>query len=271
MLAGGGTVVLPTDTVYGLAALPSRRAPRPDLFALKDRAADHPLAVLVADLDQALELVEVTVPDVSRWMAELWPGPLTIVLRRSAVSAGLDLGGDADTIGVRCPDHQFVRALAAEVGPDRHHQRQPHGRADARSPPSRRPPRWSGAVDLVVDGGPAGTAASTVVDASSASRGRCLPIRCHHRRTAACRRRRSPIRPVSHPAGAGRSCWRDDDEDRLRDHHRRTGPDLLRAANWVDSEMADIVSVLSIVVGALAVAIDGEEADQSTKPKRRGT
>jgi L-lactate permease len=46
---------------------------------------------------------------------------------------------------------------------------------------------------------------------------------------------------------------------------------LLRAANWVDSEMADIVSVLSIVVGALAVAIDGEEADQSTKPKRRGT
>ena len=45
----------------------------------------------------------------------------------------------------------------------------------------------------------------------------------------------------------------------------------LRAANWVDSEMADIVSVLAIVVGALAVAIDGEEADQSTKPKRRET
>ena len=43
----------------------------------------------------------------------------------------------------------------------------------------------------------------------------------------------------------------------------------LRAANWVDSEMADIVAVLTIVVGALAVAIDGEEADQSTKPKRR--
>ena len=43
----------------------------------------------------------------------------------------------------------------------------------------------------------------------------------------------------------------------------------LRAANWVDSEMADIASVLAIVVGALAVAIDGEEADQSTKPNRR--
>lgn len=44
----------------------------------------------------------------------------------------------------------------------------------------------------------------------------------------------------------------------------------LRAANWVNTEVADIVSVLAIVVGALAVAIDGEVADQSTKPKHRG-
>lgn len=43
----------------------------------------------------------------------------------------------------------------------------------------------------------------------------------------------------------------------------------LRAVNWVDTELADIVSVLAIVVGALAVAIDGEAADQSTKPKHR--
>ena len=44
----------------------------------------------------------------------------------------------------------------------------------------------------------------------------------------------------------------------------------LRAFNWVDSELADILSVLAIVVGALAVAIDGEAADASTKPRRRG-
>lgn len=44
----------------------------------------------------------------------------------------------------------------------------------------------------------------------------------------------------------------------------------LRALGMVDSELADIASVLAIVVGALAIAIDGEEADQSTKPKRRG-
>jgi hypothetical protein len=45
---------------------------------------------------------------------------------------------------------------------------------------------------------------------------------------------------------------------------------MARAAGWVDTEVADIASVLAIVVGALAVAIDGEEADESTKPKRRG-
>ena len=44
---------------------------------------------------------------------------------------------------------------------------------------------------------------------------------------------------------------------------------IVRAVNWVDTELADIASVLLIVVGALAVAIDGEEADASTKPNRR--
>lgn len=165
VLSGGGTVVLPTDTVYGLAALPSRDGATEDLFALKDRAADHPLAVLVADIHQALELVELGGPEVGRWMADLWPGPLTIVLRRSAVSAALDLGGDPSTIGVRCPDHQFVRAVAAEIGPiattsaNRTGEPTPTTAVEAAA-------SLSGPVDLVVDGGPAGTVASTVVDAS---------------------------------------------------------------------------------------------------------
>jgi L-threonylcarbamoyladenylate synthase len=70
------------------------------------------------------------------------------------------------TIGVRCPDHQFVRALAAEVGPiattsaNRTGQPTPLTAIEAAA-------SLSGAVDLVVDGGPAGKAASTVVDAST--------------------------------------------------------------------------------------------------------
>ncbi len=165
VLGSGGTVVLPTDTVYGLAALPSIEGATQALFALKDRSEDHPLAVLVADLDQALELVSFDEPAVGRWMAELWPGPLTIVLRRSAVAAGLALGGGPATIGVRCPDHPFVRALAAEVGAiattsaNRTGEPTPASADEAAA-------SLVGSVDLVVDGGPAGTVASTVVDAS---------------------------------------------------------------------------------------------------------
>lgn len=165
VLGSGGTVVLPTDTVYGLAALPSVEGATQALFDLKERSEDHPLAVLVADVDQALELVSFDEPAVGRWMAELWPGPLTIVLRRSAVAAGLALGGGPATIGVRCPDHPFVRALAAEVGPiattsaNRSGEPTPTDAADAAA-------SLAAAADLVVDGGPAGTVASTVVDAS---------------------------------------------------------------------------------------------------------
>ncbi len=165
VLGSGGTVVLPTDTVYGLAALPSLDGATRALFELKDRNDDHPLAVLVADIDQALELVAFDEPAVGRWMAELWPGPLTIVLRRSAVASGLALGGGTETIGVRCPDHPFVRALAAEVGPiattsaNRSGEPTPVDAAAAAA-------SLVGSADLVVDGGPAGTVASTVVDAS---------------------------------------------------------------------------------------------------------
>ena len=168
VLASGGTVLLPTDTVYGVAALPMLPGATRQLFDLKDRNSDQPIAVLVADIDQALELVEDPSEAVARWMATLWPGPLTLVLARSPEALPMDLGGEADTIGVRCPDHPFVRALAAEVGPiattsaNRSGEPTPTSAAEAAA-------ALVGEVDLVVDGGPAGTLASSVVDASLAT------------------------------------------------------------------------------------------------------
>lgn len=165
VLRAGGSVVLPTDTVYGLAALPSVPGATDRLFALKDRSARQPLAVLVADVDQALQLVTTPDPTVSRWMARLWPGPLTLVLRRAASADGLRLGGDDATIGVRCPAHDVVRAIAARVGPlattsaNRSGEPTPTTAGAAAA-------SLAGPVDLVVDGGPAGTVASTVVDAT---------------------------------------------------------------------------------------------------------
>lgn len=165
VLEAGGCVVLPTDTVYGVAALATVPGAAGRLFAAKDRSADHPLAVLVADVDQALPLVA-SPPAVAREaMDRHWPGPLTLVLRRAPEAMALDLGGDPATIGVRCPDHAFVRALAARVGPIATTSANRTGEA---TPPTALEAAASlvAGPDLVVDGGPAGLVASTVVDAT---------------------------------------------------------------------------------------------------------
>lgn len=160
---GGRLVVLPTDTVYGVAALPSVPGATARLARLKQRALDQPLAVLVADADQVAALAEPPGAVADGWMAAHWPGPLTLVLRRRPSALALELGGAPATVGVRCPDHPFVRALAARVGPlattsaNRHGEPTPTTAAEAAA-------ALDGPVDLVVDGGPAGTLASTVVD-----------------------------------------------------------------------------------------------------------
>lgn len=166
VLEAGGTVVLPTDTVYGVAALPSVAGATEQLARLKDRSDQQPLAVLVADADQARSLIAEPSATVARWMEELWPGPLTLVLRRHDGAVGLALGGDQATIGVRCPAHGFVRALARRVGPlattsaNRHGDPTPSDAAGAAA-------SLAGPVHLVIDGGPAITdVASTVVDAT---------------------------------------------------------------------------------------------------------
>ena len=162
-LRGGGVVVLPTDTVYGLAALPTSRDAVDRVFALKGRRADVPIAVLCASADQALALAE-PVPGIERVAAQLWPGPLTLVLpRRPGVD--LHLGEPEHTIGLRVPDHELIRRVAERVGPiattsaNRHGEPTPSTAAEAAA-------ALTDAPDLVVDGGPLDAPASTVVDAS---------------------------------------------------------------------------------------------------------
>jgi tRNA threonylcarbamoyl adenosine modification protein (Sua5/YciO/YrdC/YwlC family) len=102
-------------------------------------------------------------PEVTDWMHRLWPGALTLVLPRSTGAVLLELGGSSATIGLRCPDDPFLRALARRVGPLATTSANRHG---APTPETARAAAGSltGPVGLVVDGGPAGTVASTVVD-----------------------------------------------------------------------------------------------------------
>ena len=162
-LRGGGAVVLPTDTVYGVAVRADLPGAVDVLARLKERAAEQPVAVLVASLRQAEQVGEV--PEWARPIAERWwPGPLTLVLRRRTGLAW-DLGEPAATVGVRVPDHELVRALAAIVGPlattsaNRHGRPTPPTAAEAAAALTTSP-------ELVVDGGPCEGVASTVVDAT---------------------------------------------------------------------------------------------------------
>ncbi len=169
-LLAGEAVVLPTDTVYGLAVATSRAGATAAVFAIKGRPDTVPLAVLVDSLDQALELCEPPAPAVARLVERWWPGPLTVVLRRRPGSS-VELGGDGATVGVRCPDHDLVRALARRVGPlattsaNRHGEPTPATAEEVAA-------QLGARVALVVDGGRIEGLASTVVDGTDPS----LPV-----------------------------------------------------------------------------------------------
>lgn len=166
VLRGGGVIVLPTDTVYGLAALPGDSSATERLFELKGRGSDAPLAVLCADVEQAAALAEPSIRRRLRAVGERWwPGPLTMVVPR-ATGIALSLGEPATTIGLRVPDHGLVHALATAVGPiaatsaNRHGEATPTEAAEAAA-------SLTGQVDLVLDGGRLDGSASTVIEATS--------------------------------------------------------------------------------------------------------
>lgn len=164
-LAGGGAVVLPTDTVYGLAALPRDPAATDRLFELKGRSTHTPVAVLCADVDQVLELVDPSAEALVRAAGRSWwPGPLTLVLPRR-IGVSLHLGEPDTTIGVRIPDHPLVRDIAARVGPIAATSANRHGEPTPASAPEASAALGPG-VALVVDGGALAVTASTVVDAT---------------------------------------------------------------------------------------------------------
>jgi L-threonylcarbamoyladenylate synthase len=164
VLQRGGVVVLPTDTVYGLAALPTDAAAVERIFDLKGRAADVPIAVLCATAEQALTLAD-PVPGIEAVARRFWPGPLTLVLPRRA-GADLHLGAPEHTVGLRVPDHDLVRAITARVGPIAATSANRHGEPTA-AQALEAAAALAGPVDLVVDGGSLEAAASTVVDATT--------------------------------------------------------------------------------------------------------
>ena len=157
-LSRGEPVGVPTDTVYGLAADAADADAIQQLFELKERPADRSIAVLVADVAGAAALVELT--EQARRLAErYWPGPLTIVAERTP-TAPPHLG-TGTTIGVRLPDDDIMRALAAP-GPLAVTSANLHGGPTPST--AQGVAELFPTLSLVIDGGPRPGASSTVVD-----------------------------------------------------------------------------------------------------------
>ncbi len=115
ILAKGGTVAFPTETVYGLGANALDELAIEKIYSAKGRPSDNPLIVHIASVEMLDALALEIKPYVMRLMDEFWPGPITFVFKKrpeisSKVSGGLD------TIAVRMPNHAIALRLIALSG-----------------------------------------------------------------------------------------------------------------------------------------------------------
>jgi L-threonylcarbamoyladenylate synthase len=166
-LRRGGVIALPTETVYGLAANCEDELAVRRVFAIKGRPATHPLIVHVARAEELPSWARHVPDEAWRLAKAFWPGPLTLVLPRTARATDAVTGGQ-DTVALRVPNHPVALAVLDALGggvaapsANRFGRVSPttaeHVRADL-----------GDEVDLLLDGGPCTVGVeSTIVDLSS--------------------------------------------------------------------------------------------------------
>lgn len=115
LLKKGEVVAIPTETVYGLAANAFDEKAVEKIFVAKGRPSDNPLIVHISELSQWARLVE-EIPENALALAKaFWPGPLTIILKKSSLIP-LRTSGGLDTVGIRMPLHPTARAIISAAG-----------------------------------------------------------------------------------------------------------------------------------------------------------
>lgn len=115
LLHEGGLVAIPTETVYGLAADALNGRAVAAIFAAKGRPMDNPLIVHISKLEQWAPLVSEIPPRAMELAKQFWPGPLTIILPKSALIPDEVSAGQA-TVAVRFPSHPVARAVIDAAG-----------------------------------------------------------------------------------------------------------------------------------------------------------
>ena len=173
-LREGSLVAFPTETVYGLGADAVNEEAVARIYQVKGRPADHPLIVHIGDLKYLEQWIS-GIPDYAIVLArEFWPGPMTLILKRSGLAKDFVTGGQ-ETVGIRIPDNSMALGLLEAF-----HK---NGGAGIAAPSANRfgqvSPTTAAAVeeelgqfftddDLVLDGGPSEVGLeSTIIDCTS--------------------------------------------------------------------------------------------------------
>ena len=164
ILARGGLLGIPTETVYGLGANGLDPEAVAHIFEAKGRPQDNPLILHVPSAEW-LERYCQHIPDAAYTLAErFWPGPLTMILERKPVVPDVVTAG-LNTVGMRCPAHPVCRAIIAAAGVP---VAAPSGNTSGRPSPTNMADMledMDGKIDGIVDGGPCSVGVeSTIID-----------------------------------------------------------------------------------------------------------
>ena len=167
ILRGGGLVAIPTDTVYGLAALAFDSKAIGRIYLANERSENKAIAILIGEKSQLSQVASSLNEAASQLAAAFWPGALTLVLpRHPDLPDNLSL---LPTIGVRMPDHAFARRLLARAGPLATTSANISGGPNPRNAQEVLA-QLDGRIALVLDGGDAPVGVpSTVVDCTGES------------------------------------------------------------------------------------------------------
>ncbi len=115
ILRSGGLVAVPTETVYGLAAIGLDAEAVEEIYRVKGRPETKPISLLVEGIESASSFCR-EVPEVARRLsAAFWPGPLTMILWKNDLVPSIVTAG-GNTVGIRCPDHPLTLSLLRHIG-----------------------------------------------------------------------------------------------------------------------------------------------------------
>jgi tRNA threonylcarbamoyl adenosine modification protein (Sua5/YciO/YrdC/YwlC family) len=162
-IRSGEVVVIPTDTVYGLAGDPANPEAIERIYAIKERPPHLELNLLASDISQLDGLVEMDRAARSL-AAAFWPGPLSLVCPVGTRRLAIPRSGT--TLMVRVPDHTLLRCLLEETGPVASTSANRHGMPPATTAGAAEA-QLGGGVAGALDGGPSTGMASTIIDLSS--------------------------------------------------------------------------------------------------------